>query len=135
MNNKNCKSTTSMCGKKTIEIIKLLIITMIKVIMIIMIIIIIIITIIILSLRPGNTGLMSRGAQSHLIGRGILFSLGWKSFQRYWCGGTLNPTLVIMSESCLVMRQKLTMWMGPDSQSKDPHPAGVLDRGTVVLIL
>ena len=33
-----------MCGKKTIEIIKLLIITMIKVIMIIMIIIIIIIT-------------------------------------------------------------------------------------------
>ena len=44
MNNKNCKSTTSMCGKKTIEIIKLLIITMIKVIMIIMIIIIIIIT-------------------------------------------------------------------------------------------
>ena len=63
MNNKNCKSTTSMCGKKTIEIIKLLIITMIKVIMIIMIIIIIIIiTIIILSLRPGNTGLMSRGA-------------------------------------------------------------------------
>ena len=43
MNNKNCKSTTSMCGKKTIEIIKLLIITMIKVIMIIMIIIIIII--------------------------------------------------------------------------------------------
>ena len=36
-----------MCGKKTIEIIKLLIITMIKVIMIIMIIIIIIIIIII----------------------------------------------------------------------------------------
>ena len=25
--------------------------------------------------------------------------------------------------------------MGPDSQSKDPHPAGVLDRGTLVLIM
>ena len=27
-----------------------------------------------------NTGLMSSGAQSHLMGRGILFSLGWQSF-------------------------------------------------------
>ena len=24
--------------------------------------------------------------------------------------------------------------MGPDSQSKDPHPAGVLDRRTLVII-
>ena len=26
-------------------------------------------------------------------------------------------------------------WMGPDSQSKDPRPAGVLDRGTLVIIM
>ena len=25
--------------------------------------------------------------------------------------------------------------MGLDSQSKDPHPAGVLDRGTMVVIM
>ena len=25
--------------------------------------------------------------------------------------------------------------MGPESQSKDPHPAGVLDRGTLVVIM
>ena len=25
--------------------------------------------------------------------------------------------------------------MGPDSQSKDPHLAGVLDRGTLVVIM
>ena len=25
--------------------------------------------------------------------------------------------------------------MGPDSQSKDPHPVGVLDRGTLVIII
>ena len=25
--------------------------------------------------------------------------------------------------------------MGPDSQSKDPRPAGVLDRGTLVVIM
>ena len=49
-------------------------------IQIIMIIIIIIITaviiIIIISSIPGNTGLMSSVAQSHLMGRVILFSLG-----------------------------------------------------------
>ena len=25
--------------------------------------------------------------------------------------------------------------MGPDSQSKDPRPAGLLDRGTLVIIM
>ena len=40
-----------------------------------------------------------------------------------------------MSKLCLVMRYKLTTLMGPDSQSKDPHPAGVLDRGTLVVIM
>ena len=25
--------------------------------------------------------------------------------------------------------------MGPDSQSKDPHPADVLDRGTLLVIM
>ena len=53
----------------------------IKVVIIITIITtIIIIIIIIVSLRPGNTGLMSSCRKSHLIGKGILFSLGWQSF-------------------------------------------------------
>ena len=30
--------------------------------------------------RLGNTGLISSGGKSHLMGRGILFSLGWQSF-------------------------------------------------------
>ena len=30
--------------------------------------------------RPGNTGLMFSRGYSHLMGRGILFSLGWQSF-------------------------------------------------------
>ena len=38
-----------------------------------------------------------------------------------------------MSELCLVMR--LMMQMGPDLQSKDPRPAGVLDRGTFVVVM
>ena len=29
--------------------------------------------------RPENTGFMSNGEKSHLMGRGILFSLGWQS--------------------------------------------------------
>ena len=52
----------------------------IKVVIIITIITTIIIIIIIVSLRPGNTGLMSSCRKSHLIGKGILFSLGWQSF-------------------------------------------------------
>ena len=40
-----------------------------------------------------------------------------------------------MSELCLLMRQKLMTQMGPNSQSKDPRPAGVLDRGTWVIIM
>ena len=40
-----------------------------------------------------------------------------------------------MSELCLVMRYKLATWMGPDSQSKDPHQAGVLNKGTLVVIM
>ena len=50
--------------------------------MMIMMMVIMIIIIIMISLRPGNTGLMSSGG--HRIGREILFSLGWQSFQR-WC--------------------------------------------------
>ena len=40
----------------------------------------IIIIIIIPSTRPGNTRLMSSGGGSHLMGRGILFSLGCQSY-------------------------------------------------------
>ena len=43
-------------------------------------IIIIIIIIIITSTRPGNTRLMSSGGGSHLMVRGILFSLGCQSY-------------------------------------------------------
>ena len=39
-----------------------------------------------------------------------------------------------MSELCLVMRYKLMALMRPDSQSKDPRPAGVLDRETLGVI-
>ena len=46
--------------------------------------IIMIIIMITISPRPGNTGLMSSMEQSHPMGRAILFSLGWQSFQR-WC--------------------------------------------------
>ena len=48
----------------------------IQIIMIIIIIITAVIIIIIISSIPGNTGLMSSVAQSHLMGRVILFSLG-----------------------------------------------------------
>ena len=41
---------------------------------------IIIIIIIITSTRPGNTRLMSSGGGSHLMVRGILFSLGCQSY-------------------------------------------------------
>ena len=40
-----------------------------------------------------------------------------------------------MIELCLGMGQKLTMLMHPNSQNKDPHQAGVLDRGTMVVIM
>ena len=40
-----------------------------------------------------------------------------------------------MGKLCLLNREKLTTLMGPESQSKDPHPAGVLDRGTLVVIM
>ena len=50
------------------------------IIIIIIIIIIMIIAIIIMSLRPGNTGFMSSGGKSHLMGRGIFINLGWESF-------------------------------------------------------
>ena len=40
-----------------------------------------------------------------------------------------------MSELCLVMRYKLATLMGPDSQSKDPRLTGVLDRGTLIIIM
>ena len=33
--------------------------------------------------RAENTGFMFSGAQPHLMGRGIFFSLGWQSFQRF----------------------------------------------------
>ena len=48
--------------------------------MIITIIIIIIIIIIMISLRPEKAGLMSNRGFLHLMGREILFSLGWQSF-------------------------------------------------------
>ena len=47
---------------------------------IMMMIITIIIIIIIISLRPGKAGLMSNRGFLHLMGREILFSLGWQSF-------------------------------------------------------
>ena len=103
--------------------------------------IIIIIIIIIISPRPGNTRLMSSGGQSHLMRKGILISLGWQSFQRLCLDkntGVEAPQTqpsVIMSELCLEMRQKLTTYMGPDSQSKDPRSAGVLNKGTLVVVL
>ena len=53
---------------------------MIIIIIIIKIIIIIMIIIITITPRPGNTGLMSSVGYSHLMGRGIFFSLGWQSF-------------------------------------------------------
>ena len=40
-----------------------------------------------------------------------------------------------MRELSLAMKQKLTTLMGPDSRSKDPRLAGVLDRGTLVAII
>ena len=53
---------------------------MMMIIIIIIIIMIIIILTIIIRPRSGNTGLMSSRGYSHLMGRGILFSLGWQSF-------------------------------------------------------
>ena len=57
----------------------IVIIITITIMIIIIIIIMIIIAIIIISLRPENTGLMLSRGQFYLLGRGILFSLGWQS--------------------------------------------------------
>ena len=58
--------------QKTMAIIIIIIIMMMMMMIIIMIIII--------SRRAGNTVLMSCRGWSHLMRRGILFSLGWQSF-------------------------------------------------------
>ena len=73
-----CKITFSKFKQKWWSIIMIIIIIIIIIITItvIIIIVIIIIKIIIISLRLGNTGSMSSGGWSYLMGRGILFSLG-----------------------------------------------------------
>ena len=71
--------------------------------------IIIMIIIIAITPRPGNTGLMSSGGYSHLMGRGILFSLGWQSFYFYCLDKNTSVEApetqpsVILNELCLVM--------------------------------
>ena len=40
-----------------------------------------------------------------------------------------------MTALYLVMRKKLTTSMDPDRQSKDPCLAGVLDKGTFIVIM
>ena len=71
-----CKITFSKFKQKWWSIIMIIIIIIITITVIIIVIIIIIIIIIIISLRLGNTGSMSSGGWSYLVGRGILFSLG-----------------------------------------------------------
>ena len=58
----------------------IIIIIMTTIMMMIITIIIIIIIIIMISLRPGKAGLMFNRGFLHLMGREILFSVGWQSF-------------------------------------------------------
>ena len=77
------KITFSKFKQKWWSIIMIIIIMIIIIIMtitvIIIIVIIIIIIMIIISLRLVNTGSMSSWGWSYLMGRGMLFSLGWQS--------------------------------------------------------
>ena len=57
------------------------------------------------------------------------------------CGSisTVIPSIVLLCVSSIIIIIKILiiiiMLMGSDSQRKDPRPAGVLDRGTFVVIM
>ena len=72
------KITFSKFKQKWWSIIMMIIIIIIMTMTVIIIIVIKIIMIII-SLRLGNTGSMSSWGWSYLMGRGMLFSLGWQT--------------------------------------------------------